>query len=103
MKYFVSADVTFFEYVPHFSPQGPVTASESIPLPQSAPLSALAPVHDVSSSVSPTATTEPPAPKPFQDFRYHYTRRPKVSASESVPADYSPVEDPPSQSSGHFL
>jgi len=51
-KYFVSADVTFFEYIPHFSPQGQVTASESIPLQLSVPLSAPALVPNVFSQVS---------------------------------------------------
>ena len=60
-KYFLSADVTFFfESVPYFSPQGPLTASESISL--SPPVLLLAPsaVHDVSSPVSLKDTTAPP-------------------------------------------
>jgi len=59
-KYFVSANVTFFESVPYFSPQGPVTASESISLSPSVPLPALAAVHDVSSPVSLKDTTTSP-------------------------------------------
>jgi len=31
-KYFVSADVVFFEFIPYFSPQGPITALGSIHL-----------------------------------------------------------------------
>ena len=83
-KYFVSADVTFFESISYFSPQGLVTASGFIPLPPSVLLSAHAPAHvsDVSSLVSPTDTTELHAPKPLQDFRYVYTHHPKVHASE---------------------
>ena len=80
-KHFVSADVMFFESIPYFSPQGPVTLSESIPLPPSVPLSVLAPVPDVSLSVSLTDTTELPAPNPLRDFRYVHTHRPKVPAS----------------------
>ena len=63
-KYFVSVDVIFFESVPYFSPQSPVTTSESIPLPPSVHLPPPASVYDVSSPVSLEDTTTPPAPKP---------------------------------------
>jgi len=56
-KYFVSADVMFFEYAPYFSPQSLVTASESIPLPPSVLLSPPALVPDISLPVSPEDTT----------------------------------------------
>jgi len=93
----VSADVTFFESVPYFSPQDPVTASESISLSPSIPLPAPAVVHDVSSPVSLKDTTTPPVPKPprEKDFRLVYTHRQKVSASEPIPTTSSPVEGPP--------
>jgi len=42
--------------------------------------------------VSPTDTTKLPASKPLWDFRYVYTRWPKISASESVPANSSLVD-----------
>ena len=94
-KYFVSANVTFFESVPYFSPQGPVTASESISLSPSVPLSAPAIVHDVSSTVSLKDTTAPPTPKPPREkhFRYVYTHWQKVLIASS------PVEGPPPQPS----
>jgi len=100
-KYFVSANVTFFESVPYFSPQGPVTASESISLSPSVPLSAPAIVHDVSSTVSLKDTTAPPTPKPprEKDFRYVYTHWQKVPASKLVLIASSPVEGPPLQPS----
>ena len=74
-KYFVSADITFFESVSYFSPEGPVTASESISLSPSVALPAPAVVHDVSSTVSLKDTIAPPAPKPprEKDFRHVYT------------------------------
>jgi len=50
-KYFISADVTFFESIPYFSPQKPITTSGSILLPSFVPLSAPALVPDVSLSV----------------------------------------------------
>ena len=74
-KYFVSADVTFFELIPYFSPQGPVTASESISFSLSVVLPAPADVHDVFSPVSLKDTAVPPTPKPSRkkDFRHVYT------------------------------
>ena len=77
MKYFVSTNVTFFESISYFSPQGPVTASESIPLSLSVPLSIPALAPDVYSPISLTGTTELPALKAFRDFRYIYTHWPK--------------------------
>ena len=90
MKYIVSAYVTFFESF-HTSLH---KVQEFIPLSPFVPLYAPAPthVHDVSSLGSPTDTTELHAPKPLQDSRYAYTHRPKILASESVPANSSPVE-----------
>ena len=69
----------FFESVPYFSPQGPVTTSESISLSPSVPLPAPAIVHDVSSPMSLKDTEVPPAPKPprKKDFRHVYTHRQK--------------------------
>ena len=88
----------FFESVLYFSLQSLVTASESIPLSPSVLLPALAPVLDVSSLVSPEDTTTSPVPQLLRDFRYVYTHRQKVPASESVPTDFSsPVEGPPPQ------
>jgi len=75
-KYFVSADVTFFESVSYFSPQDSVTTSESISLSSSVPL--LAPAcSDVSSPVSLKDSTTPPTPKLSQEkhFRHVYTHR----------------------------
>ena len=97
-KYLASADVTFFEFVTYFSSrkQNHVTTSEIIPLPlfiQHAPSftnSSLVPLVD---------TLDPPALKPIRDFRYIYTHRQKISASEPAPAEPSPVDGPPPQSS----
>jgi len=73
----MSADVTFFESVPYFSPQDLVTASEFISLSLSVPLPTPTVVNDVSSPVSSKDTTTPPTPKPAweKDFRYVYTHR----------------------------
>ena len=59
-KYFVFANVMFFESIPYISPQGLVIASDSIPFPPSVPFSTPAPipVPYVSSPVSPLDTTE---------------------------------------------
>jgi len=43
----------------------------------------------------PAETKNPPASKPVRDFRYVYTYRPKVPASEHVPANPSLVDGPP--------
>ena len=100
----MSADVTFFELVLYFSPQGSVTASESISLSLSVPLPVPAVVYDVSSPVSLKDTTAPPALKPprEKDFRHVYTHWQKVPASELVPSASFPVEVPPPQPSVPF-
>ena len=66
----MSADVTFFESISYFSPQGLVTASGFIPLPPSVLLSAHAPAHvsDVSSPVSHVHTIEQPTSKHIRNF-----------------------------------
>ena len=92
-NYLVSVDVTFFASVPYFFTQDPITISESVPPSLSLPLST--PVDADSLSVPPVETTDPPTSKPVQDFRYVYTHRPKVPASEPVPANPSLVDDPP--------
>ena len=51
------------------------------------------------SPMPPAETTDPPASKPVRDFRYVYTHRTKVPASEPVLANPSPVDGPPSQQS----
>jgi len=101
----VSADITFFESVPYFSPQGPVTTSEFISLLSFVPLPVPAAVHDVSSPVSLKDTTAPPAPKPprEKDFRHVYTHRQKVHVSEPVPAAFSLVEGAPPSAVSTFL
>ena len=86
---FVSADVTFLESVPYFSPQGLDTTSESILLPPAVPLSASAPVAAVSSLVSSTDITVLLAQKPFRNFRYVNTHQTKVPAFESILVDSS--------------
>ena len=86
----MSANITFFEFISYFSPQGLITASESVPLPLYVPLSTAAHVLRVSSPVSPADTTEPLASKRLRDFRYVYTHWQKNPASKSVPTE---VED----------
>jgi len=95
-KYLVSADVTFFESVPFFFTQVPLIVSETAP--PSLSISLATPASTVSSPVSPTETKDPPASKPIWDFRYVYTHRPKVLASEPIPVITSPVDGstPPS-------
>jgi len=73
MKYLISADVTFFESVPYFSTQVPVTISETVPPSLSASLPT--PASIIASPVPPAETTDPPASKPVRDFRYVYTHR----------------------------
>jgi len=82
----VSVDVTFFEFVPYFPPQVPVTTTGIVP-PLS--MSLLAPASTNSSPVSPVDTSEHTASKPIQDFRYVYTHRQKVPIAESVWANPS--------------
>ena len=79
-KYFVFADVSFFESVSYFSPDYPVTFSPSVPLPSPVPLSAPVPTLDVSSPVSQTDTVEPSTLKHLRVVTQQYTRRPKVPA-----------------------
>jgi len=56
------------------------------------------PASTVSTPVPPAETKNTPTSKPVRDFRYVYTHRPKVPASEPVLANSSPVDDPPSPS-----
>ena len=90
----------FFESVPYFSPQGPVTVSKSIFLSPSVPLLAPVVVHDVSSPVSLKDNTMPPVLNPPREkyFRHVYTHLQKVPASELVSAS-SLVECSPFQPS----
>jgi len=88
----VSADVTFFEYVPYFSTHVLVTISETVP--PSLSVSLPTPASTVSSPV-PAETKNPPASKVVQDFRYFYTHCPKILTSEPIPANLSPVDGPP--------
>ena len=91
----------FFESVSYFSPQGPISASESISLSLFVPLPAPTVIHDVFSPVSLKDTATPPASKAHRekDSRHVYTYRQKVHASEPVPTASSPVEGPPPQPS----
>ena len=66
-KYFVSADVTFFESIQYFFPHIPVTLSLSVSLPAYASTD--------SSPVPLIDTSEPPISTPIQDFKYVYTHR----------------------------
>jgi len=55
--------------------------------------------------IPPAETKNPPASKPIWDFRYVYTHRPKVPASDPIPAIPSMVDGPtppPSASSPHL-
>jgi len=98
----VSADVTFFESVPYFSPQVPITISEIVPPSSTVPLPT--PASIAYSPVPPVETQDPHATKPVRNFRYVYTHRPKVPAFEPVPVIPSPVDDlsPPSTSPSDF-
>jgi len=89
----VSTDVMFFEAIPYFSPQVPITISKIVPLSLS--VSLLTPASTVSSPVPLVETLDPPASKPVRDFRYVYTHRSKVPASGPVPVNSSPVDGPP--------
>ena len=71
----MSVDVTFFESVPYFSVQIPVTISESVP--PSLYVSLPTPTDIDSLPVPPAETTDPHASKPVRDFRYVYTHRSK--------------------------
>ena len=83
-KYFVFADVKFFESIPYFSPQNPVCLRNYF---SSTVVSLPAPASAASSPVSLVDISEPSASKSVWDFRYVYTHRQKVSASEPAPAD----------------
>ena len=80
-------DVTFFESISYFSPQVPVTISETVPSSLSMLLPTLA--STVFSPVPLVETPDPPASKSVQGFKYVYTHRPKVHVSEPVPANRS--------------
>ena len=67
-KYLESTDVTFFESVPYFSPQVPITISETVP--PSPTMSLPTPASTVSSPVPLVETQDPPATKPVRNFRY---------------------------------
>ena len=58
-KYFVFADVIFFEYVPYFTLQSPDIAAEFIPLPPLIPQSGPALIPTVSTPASLSKTTIP--------------------------------------------
>jgi len=88
----VSTNATFFKFAPYFSPQHPVTSSEIIHLPLSVSLPA--PAFIDSSFVPLVDTSELSASKSVRDFKYVYTHHQKVSTSEPVPADPSPVDGP---------
>ena len=75
-KYLASVDVTFFEFIPYFSPQVSVTISEIVP--PSLSVSLPTPASTISLPVPPVETPDPPASKPVRDFRYVYTHCPKV-------------------------
>jgi len=68
-----------------------VTPSLSVPLPT--------PTSTVSLPVPPAETKDLPASKPVQNFRFVYTHRPKVPASEPILAIPSPVDGPTSSPS----
>ena len=87
------ADVTFFESVSYFSPQVPITISETVPPSPTVLLPT--PASIVSSLVTLVETQDPPATKSVWDFRCVYTHRPKVPASEPVPTIPSPIDGPP--------
>ncbi|XP_020266951.1 uncharacterized protein LOC109842493 [Asparagus officinalis] len=72
-KYFVSADVTFFEYVPYFSYTSTTIGCPYVPLSSSAP------------TTIPLPAPVAPAPKPLLT----YSRRPKVHTPESAPEESS--------------
>ena len=84
-KHFMSANVSFFEFVSYFSTQFLITISEIIP--PSLSMSLHTPASTVTSPVLPIEITDPHASKPVQNFRYIYTHRPKVPAFEPIPAN----------------
>jgi len=92
-KYLVFVDVIFFESVLYFSTHVPVTISEIVS--PSLFVSFPTPASTVTSLMPQAETTDPPASKTVQGFRYVYTHRSKVLASKPIPINPSPVEDPP--------
>jgi len=83
----------FFEYVSYFSPQVPITISETIfPL---LTVSFSTPASILSSLVQSIETQDPPAIKQVRDFRYVYSIAQRFLASEPFPANPSSVDDPP--------
>jgi len=82
MKYYISADVTFFKSVPYFyvSSDRPCILLTPVPLPPSVPLSSPEPISDAIASRSQSKCVDQPIPKPPQVF----TRCLKVSAPPSV-------------------
>ena len=85
--------MTFFESIPYFSLHVPITISDIVP--PSVIVLLPTPASIVSSPVPPVETQDPPATKPVWNFRYIYTHRPKVPASEAVHVIPSPVVGPP--------
>jgi len=69
-----------------------------VPLPAPLP----APASDDSSPMPLVDTSKPPASKPVRDFRYVYTHRQKVPASELALVDPSPTDGPPQPSASTF-
>jgi len=100
-KYLVSAYVTFFDYVIYFSTQVFLTIFETVP--SSLSVSLPTPASTIVSLVPPAEITNLPASKPVRDFRYVYTYRPKVLASELIPTNPSSVNSPPPPPLASFL
>ena len=67
-----------------------------VPLSLSVPL--FTPASTDSSPVSSLDTSKPPTSMPIHDFRYVHTHRQKVSASEPISANHSPVNGSPQPS-----
>ena len=81
------------ESVSYLSTQVPITISESVP--PSLSVSLPTPADKAFLSVPPAETIDPPASKSVRNFRYVYTHRPKLPASEPVPTNPSPIDGPP--------
>ena len=92
MKYYIFADITFFEYVSYFSSNNPGILSAHVPLPPSVPLPSPEPIMSANVPRSLSEYTEQLAPKSPQVF----TRRPKVPAPPST-LDSSLIAGPPPQ------
>ena len=93
-KYFVPADVTFFESVSYFFSRL-FNTSETILLPLFVPF--LTPASADFSLVLLVGNSEPPALVRY--FKYVYTHRQKIPTSEPAPADYFSVDGSPPQPS----